>query len=179
MKYSAFIKYSFFASVLGVFLLFSAFQIVHDWKIKNDYNIKFVHEDADGIFGKFSGKITFDENKPEAAGFDIAVDVKSVETGNPMRDESIVSDNWLSAEKYPNITFKAAGAKKVGDKWETTGTLFLRGVEKEITVPFTFKSTDDGGLFESTFSLAFIDYKMSDDAEEKITLQLKVPVSKD
>ena len=179
MKYSRIIKYSFLTSLLGVFLLFSAFQIMHDWKIKSDYNIKFVHEDADGIFGKFAGKIVFDESKPEAASFDIAIDVKSVETGNPMRNESIVSDNWLSAEKYPNITFKSEGAKKVGDKWETTGTLFLRGVEKEITVPFTFGSTADGGLFESNFSLAFIDFKLSDDPEEKITLQLKVPVSKD
>ena len=179
MKYSAIVKYSLLVSFSSVFVLLSAFQIIHDWKIKNDFIVKFIHEDADGVFEKFSGKILFDESKPEGASFDIVIPVKSVETGNPMRNESIVSDNWLNAEKYPEVTFKADGAKKVGDKWETTGILSMRGVEKEITVPFTFTNTDEGGLFESSFSLAFIDFKMSDDAEEKIKLQLKVPVSKD
>lgn len=162
--------------VLAVLGALFGFKTVSDWKIKNSYAIKFKHEDAEGVFKSFSGKLIFDESNPADAVFDIAIDVKSVETGNPMKDESIASDSWLNADKFPQVKFKSKGAKKVNDKWETTGTLFIHGVEKEVSIPFTFSKKEEGGLFESNFSLAFIDYKLSDDSAEKITLDLKVPV---
>lgn len=178
MTNSSIIKYGILTLLVGVSIALAAFRISYEWKVKSDYIVKFKHEEADGIFEKFSGKLIFDDQRPEAASFEIAIDVKSVNTGDPMLNESIASDAWLDAEKYPTVTFKSTGAKKVGDLWETTGTLHLHGVEKEMTAPFTFAKNDSGGVFESNFSLAFNDFMLSEDSEEKITLALRVPVSK-
>ena len=178
MTNSRIIKYGFITLLMGVFIALTAFRLSYEWKVTSDYTVKFKHEEADGIFEKFSGKIIFDDQRPEAASFEIAIDVKSVNTGDPMLNESIASDAWLDAEKYPIVTFKSSGAKKVGEMWETTGTLFLHGVEKEMAVPFTFTKNDSGGVFESDFSLSFNDFRLSEDSEEKIILGLRVPVSK-
>ncbi|HCM41708.1 MAG TPA: hypothetical protein DIS66_00120, partial [Candidatus Omnitrophica bacterium] len=69
--------------LVSVFAL-SAFKTVYDWQIRKDFQVKFTHEDADGVFKKLEGKVVFDENHPENAVFDVAIEVKSVETGNPM-----------------------------------------------------------------------------------------------
>lgn len=169
-----------FNKVFFLVLVFalSAFKTVYDWQIRKDFQVKFTHEDADGVFKKLEGKVVFDENHPENAVFDVAIEVKSVETGNPMRDESIASDNWLNAEKYPYITFKSTGAVKGEEKWVTTGTLGLHGVEQPLALPFSFKTDADGALFEASFILKMADFKLSDDPAETLLLEIRVPVEK-
>ncbi|MCD8540267.1 MAG: YceI family protein [Leadbetterella sp.] len=161
----------------GVLALF-AFKSLYDWQVRKDFKVKFTHADADGVFRKLGGTIVFDENQPENAVFDVVIEVKSVETGNPMRDESIAGDTWINAEKYPYITFKATGAVKKEEKWLTSGILALHGVEKPLELPFTFRKEDQGGLFESSFVLKMADYRLSDDPEETLMLEIRVPVEK-
>lgn len=159
-------------------LALSVFKAGYDWHIRKDYQVKFTHEDADGVFKKLEGKIIFEEDQPQKALFDVFIDVKSVETGNPMRNESIAGDNWLNAEKYPYITFKAEGAVKKGEKWSTTGALSLHGVERPLELPFSFKQEENGALFEGSFVLKMADFKLSDDPAETLLLEIRVPVAK-
>lgn len=163
---------------LVVILSLSAFKGIYDWQVRKDFRVKFTHEDADGVFKKLEGRIVFDADQPENAVFDVAIEVKSVETGNPMRNESIAGDNWLNAEKYPHITFKSAGAVKKEEKWVTTGTLSLHGVEQPLELPFSFTPAEGGALFESSFVLKMADYKLSDDPAETLLLEIRVPVEK-
>lgn len=166
-----------FKALILVFTL-SAFKTVYDWQIRKDFQVRFTHEDADGVFKKLEGKIVFDENQPENALFDMAIDVKSVETGNPMRNESIAGDNWLNAEKYPYVTFKSEGAVKKAEGWSTTGILSLHGVEQPLELPFSFKPDENGALFEGSFVLKMADYNLSDDPAETLLLEIRVPVEK-
>lgn len=163
---------------LILLITLSAFKAVYDWQIRKDFQVKFTHEDADGVFKKLEGKIFFDADQPENALFDVAIEVKSVETGNPMRNESIAGDNWLNAEKYPYVTFKSTGAVKKDEKWVTAGTLSLHGVEQPLELPFTFTPDEGGALFEGSFVLKMADYKLSDDPAETLLLELRVPVEK-
>lgn len=164
-------------SLVLVLALF-AFKAVYDWQIRKDFQVRFTHEDADGVFKKLEGKIVFDENQPENAAFDVAIEVKSVDTGNPMRNESIAGDNWLNAEKYPYVTFKSAGAVKKEEKWVTTGTLSLHGVEQPLELPFSFTADETGALFEGSFVLKMADYRLSDDPAETLLLEIRVPVER-
>lgn len=163
---------------LILIVVFSAFKTIYDWQIRKDFQVRFTHEDADGVFKKLEGKIVFDEDQPANAVFDMVIEVRSVETGNPMRNESIAGDNWLNAEKYPYITFKSEGAVKKEEKWFTTGTLSLHGIEHPLELPFSFKPDENGALFEGSFVLKMADYKLSDDPAETLLLEIRVPVEK-
>ncbi len=165
-----------FSPILVIALF--AFKAVYDWQIRKDFQVRFTHEDADGVFKRLEGKIIFDENRPEDAVFDVTIEVKSVETGNPMRNESIVGDTWLNAEKYPYITFQSKGAVKQEEKWSTTGILSLHGVEQPLELPFTFKQEDKGALFEGSFVLKMVDYKLTGDPAETLLLEIRVPVER-
>ncbi|WP_126973694.1 YceI family protein [Gynurincola endophyticus] len=179
MKRSRFsiLKYLAIASLLLPLIAFSALDLLHRWNIRDHYNIKFIHPDAEGIFKKFEGTVLFDETQPQNAHFDVNIDVHSVEAGNPARNESI-RNGWLNGEKYPKIHFVAKGAEQKEGNWQTSGELSLHGVTKPLALPFTFKSNGDSAVFEGNFILKMKDYNLSDEPEETIQVELRIPVSK-
>ena len=88
---------------------------------------------------KVSGSLTFDMAKKTGSGT-IMVDVASIQTGIPTRDEHMRSAQWLDAEKFPSIKFETKSVKSAGgDKYRVTGNLTLHGVTKTITINATVK----------------------------------------
>jgi polyisoprenoid-binding protein YceI len=87
-----------------------------------------------GRFDQFSGTITIDEANPAASSVRIEVDAKSLNTGNPKRDDHLRSPDFFGVVQFPKITFASTAVKKDGDVYEVTGDLALHGVTKSVTV---------------------------------------------
>ena len=97
-----------------------------------------------GTFKKWSGTIDYDAAKPEAAHVAITIDSGSATTGDTQRDEALPGDDWFSAAKYPAATFEATGfTPKGADHFETAGKLTIRGISKDVTLPFTLTLNGD------------------------------------
>lgn len=80
-----------------------------------------------------TGSIQFDPAKRTGGGT-IVVDVKSVDTGVPLRNEHMLSSQWLNADKNPRITFTARQVRFVqGDQYRVTGTLNMNGRTRPVT----------------------------------------------
>ncbi len=58
-----------------------------------------------GRFGEFSGSITIAENPLESSA-QAVMKTASVDTGVEMRDADLKSENFLNAEKYPEMSFR-------------------------------------------------------------------------
>ncbi|WP_436518002.1 YceI family protein [Ekhidna sp. To15] len=83
------------------------------------------------------------------------VDVRSIDTDNDSRDETILTEQYLNAENYPNIPFEARLVRK-GQSISLNIDLELRGIgfqlagelrEEDgvlISSPITFKRSDIG-----------------------------------
>ena len=103
---------------------------------KLDAPLESINGSASGI----SGTVTFDPENPGATKGKIVVATGSLMLPNPMQKQHMLSDKWLDAAKFPEITFEAKEFKNVqtaGDTTTTdvTGTFTLKGVSKELTVP--------------------------------------------
>jgi polyisoprenoid-binding protein YceI len=97
-----------------------------------------------GHFGDFAGTISFDPAKPAEAKTDIIIDVASAATGDKQKDGAMPGADWFDAKKFPQAHFVSTGFKPLGgDKFETTGTLTIRGMSKPVTLPFTLAITGD------------------------------------
>jgi polyisoprenoid-binding protein YceI len=59
-----------------------------------------------GNFGEFSGSITVAENPLESSA-EATILTASVHTGVPPRDADLRSENFLNAEKFPEMRFRA------------------------------------------------------------------------
>ncbi len=143
-------KKSIFPAIALAIILLSAFAFIQslDWKIGDKYSVKFDGGDPSGEFTGLKGTIKFDENKLSESKFDCTVDVESINTGNGMKNTHAKSDKWLDAAKYPVIRFTSKSVKKTATGFEATGTLDFHGVQKEITLPFTFVNNVFNGVIE-------------------------------
>jgi polyisoprenoid-binding protein YceI len=88
-----------------------------------------------GSFKKFSGWVEFDPEHPEQAKVEVEIDAFSIDTREEARDNHLRSADFLYVEKYPTITFKAEGARKIGPgQYELPGKLTIRGVTRDVTL---------------------------------------------
>jgi polyisoprenoid-binding protein YceI len=173
-------KKSIFPVVTFVILIASSFAFFQalDWKISDNYSVKFDGGDPAGVFTGLKGTVKFDENNLAESKFDCTVDVESINTGNGMKNTHAKSDKWLDAAKYPVIRFTSKSISKTATGYVAAGTLDFHGVQKEITLPFTFVNN----VFAGTLEVNRLDYNINT-AEPKhgaavLKVTLNVPVTK-
>ena len=59
----------------------------------------------------------------------------SIDTGNKKRDEHLRSDDFLAAEKHPEITFETRKVEERGGQQVVLGVLTIRGVSQPVEIP--------------------------------------------
>lgn len=169
-----------FATLLALTAVF-AFSIASNWAVKSDYSIKFSGEDASGIFKTFTGNIVFDEKNLATSKFSVNIDVNSINTGNGMQNKHAKGDEWFDAARFPQIVFNSSKITKSATGWQATGTLEMRGVKKEITIPFAFVPKGNDAVFSGTFNVNRNDYGIGKPASGNagvIKIEVYVPVTK-
>ena len=103
---------------------------------KLDAPLEAINGSANGI----SGKVTFDPQNPGETKGRIVVAANSLHVPNPTMKGHLQGDQWMDVSKYPEIAFDARELKNVKTNGDVTqadaiGTLTIRGVAKEVTVP--------------------------------------------
>jgi len=89
-----------------------------------------------GWFGDVTGTLEFSED-PSEMSVEVVIQSASLSTSFPTRTEHALSDNFLGAEEFPEITFKSTRISKKDDTLIVTGDLTIRGTTKQVTFPFT------------------------------------------
>jgi polyisoprenoid-binding protein YceI len=111
---------------------------VNNAVFKLDAPLEAINGSANGI----SGSVTFDPANPSATKGKIVVAAESLQVPNTMMKGHLHSPMWMDVAKHKEITFDAKELKNVkttGDKTsaDASGTLTIKGVAKEVTVPVT------------------------------------------
>jgi polyisoprenoid-binding protein YceI len=129
--------------------------------------------EVDGYFKAYDAKFSNSGNDFTKANVELTADVASVNTENEKRDEHLKGPDFFDAAKYPKITFKSTGFKKVsGDNYKVMGELTMHGVTKMVTLdaickmavsPFTKKPV--AGL-RIKGKLKRADFKLSPDTPD-------------
>jgi polyisoprenoid-binding protein YceI len=102
-----------------------------------EFSVKhMVISNVKGSFDEFDAAIVFDAAKIENSSVEVTIPVSSVNTKNEKRDEHLRSADFFDVATHPNITFKSKKVVKKGDGYVAAGTLTMRGVSKEIELPF-------------------------------------------
>jgi polyisoprenoid-binding protein YceI len=87
-----------------------------------------------GEFSKIKGTVSYDEKNPAATRIEATIDVASINTGEPKRDEHLKSPDFFDVAKYPTITFISKSARKTANGLAVTGDLTIHGVTKEVVL---------------------------------------------
>lgn len=90
-----------------------------------------------GRFSDVSGGIVYDEKDVSKSSVTAVIKTASLNTDEPDRDKHLRGADFFEVEQYPEITFVSKRVEKRGDKLVALGTLTMKGVAKEIELPFT------------------------------------------
>ncbi len=173
-----------FPAMALMIVLGSAFTFIQsqNWKISEDYSIKFSSKDPSGVFRGLKGTVIFDDKNLATSKFDVTVDVASINTGNGMKNTHAKSAMWFDADKYPQIIFTSKEISAAGAGYQAKGVLEIHGVKKDFVIPFTFDKAGDGGTFKSSFDVNRMDFKINtaepDHGASVMKVELNIPVAK-
>ncbi len=120
------------------------------------------------VTGRFSDfDVTFHDANEDFTDGTIGVTIRtaSINTGIEKRDNHLKSDDFLGAEKFPNITFESTLIEKTGkDTYKITGDLTIRDVTKSVVLDAKHNGTvtDPWGVtkagFKATTSINRFDF---------------------
>jgi polyisoprenoid-binding protein YceI len=117
----------------------------------------------EGQFRLASANLVWDERKPEASKATIDVDLSSFDLGDPSFNDEARSKSFLDAARNPRATFATTGIRSVAaGRYEATGKLAIKGVAREVTVPFTVRNDSGRRVFETSFPLKRLDYSIGE-----------------
>jgi len=98
-----------------------------------------------GKFTRFPVTMEFSPDNLAASKLDVIVETSSLETGDKERDDTLKGADLLSVAKFPQARFSATQITKTPNGYEAVGKLTLRGVSRDIHVPFTFRTAEEQG----------------------------------
>jgi polyisoprenoid-binding protein YceI len=90
-----------------------------------------------GKFTDFNVAIVYDDKDISKSSVNAVIKATSVDTGIERRDAHLRTADFFDVEKNPEITFKSNRIEKKGKGFIAHGTFTMRGVSKEIALPFT------------------------------------------
>ena len=91
-----------------------------------------------GYFNEYTATILYDDKDITKSSAEVTIKTASIDTRDAKRDEHLRTPDFFDAAKYPEIAFKSKRIEKSGEGFVAVGDLTMRGVTKEIQLPFTF-----------------------------------------
>jgi polyisoprenoid-binding protein YceI len=143
-----------------------------------------------GQFTDFSGTLYLDEADPTRSTAEVTVQMGSVETGQPQRDDHLRNSDFFDVETHPTMTFRSTAAERTGrDSYRLTGDLTIKGVTRPVTLDVEYNGLvrdpfgNDRAGFEARTTINRKDWDLSWNValeaggflvSDKITIELDI-----
>ncbi len=131
---------------------------------------------VEGSFLGITGSVDFDPGNLDEAQFDIQIDIKSIDTDNSTRDKDLQEEEYFHSAKYPSATFVSTSVNRVNDKFWVKGNLTIKGITKEVGIPFTLSYLRGGYLLSGPLTLDRYDFKVGSSSSLSIGREVKLEV---
>ena len=156
-------KHLFFLSVFSVFLIPNLAFTQTTWTAY-EYNISFKIKNAGiAVHGKFTGfksEILFSPDKLSASKIKGSVDAGTLATGINKRNNDIKDEKYLDADKYKLIEGSSIKLYTKDNDYAGLFNITIKGVTKEIEIPFQFNQLGDLADFTGDFTLNRRDFNV-------------------
>lgn len=93
---------------------------------------------VEGRFKEFAGTVHYDDADVTRSSVEFTAKVESIDTGVEPRNAHLRTADFFDVAKYPEMTFKSTSVERKGkDSYVLRGDLTLKGVTKQVALPFT------------------------------------------
>jgi polyisoprenoid-binding protein YceI len=174
------------SAMIAIMIILQVYGAAVRWHLQTEkssvsFNIKNFGRKVNGTFAGMNADISFDEKDPAKSKIDASIKVGTINTGNKKRDQDLMSEKYFNEAKYPTINFKSRSVSKTANGYIAKGDLSMKGISKEIAIPFTFENMGDHGEFKGTLSLNRRDFQVGGKTKvlgDQVDIQIKAVVNK-
>lgn len=100
---------------------------------------KYQGEVFTGRFGRFATRMRFDPKALADARLEVDIPLASAATDDDERDATLRSSDFFDAGRFPQARYVATRFRSLGgNRYAADGTLSLRGVDRPVTLTFTW-----------------------------------------
>src|SRR5688572_1832585 len=147
---------------------------------KITFKIKNAGITVDGSFSDLQADIKFDPKYLDKSVLKASVGVASINTGIKKRDKDLQMRKYFNVEKYPRIKMISKKIQHIEkNKYKGTFDLTIKGVTKQIEIPFTYIGKEDEGTFSAEFTVNRRDFGVGSNSlilSDEATVSIEVVV---
>jgi polyisoprenoid-binding protein YceI len=108
-----------------------------------------------GRFAAFDAMITFDPADLSHSSAKITIDMTESNSGDATRDAMLKRPDWFDAPAFPQAVYQTtAFVAKGGNAYEARGKLTLKGVAKDVALPFALTINGDTAVAKGETAIA-------------------------
>lgn len=111
-----------------------------------------------GRIGTWTGTIVFEPGDLAAAHIDIRMDMRSASAGTKDIDDVMLGPNFLDAAHANEARFTSSSVSRHGDGYVAQGKLTIRGVTRDVALPFNLKIQDGHATARGRLTIKRLDY---------------------
>ena len=144
------------SAIVAIALASMSFLLKPDYtKSAVTFKIKNASINVDGAFKTFEVQIDYNEAVQAPSSIKATINTESIDTGIEGRDKHLRKEDYFNVAAFPSITFVSAQVlKTTSGSFIAEGKLTIKGVAKDIKIPFTYTN----GVFEGTLKINRLDY---------------------
>lgn len=134
-----------------------------------------------GKFPKFTADLILDPADTANAALAATVDLSAIDAGDKQRNEALPGGDWFDVAGHPKATFTSRKiVNKDGRGFEATGMMTIKGIQRQVTIPFTITPTGDTAAIKGGFTLRRTDFDVGEGqwaTDQWIGLDVKVAIN--
>jgi polyisoprenoid-binding protein YceI len=123
---------------------------------KISFKIKNAGLNVDGTFSGFEGEINFIPEQYKTATIKASINTNTINTGINARDKHLKKEEFFDVVKFPKISMVSSFFGKDGNKYLGYFKLTIKGVTKDVNIPFIFENN----ILKGDFTLNRLDYNI-------------------
>jgi polyisoprenoid-binding protein YceI len=134
------------------------------WKVDASKSTIAFNKFDDDVIGSVSGlkaDVKMDLDNPSKGFLKASVDVLTLETGIADRDDHLMEDDFFAQKGNPQIVFESTSIVKTESGYLATGTITIKGVSKQVVMPFIFDA--EKSLFVGRIKIHTADFGVMGD----------------
>jgi polyisoprenoid-binding protein YceI len=98
-------------------------------------------------FTRVSGKLDYDEGKPEKSTISATIDAASLATGDPLIENELKGPQFFNVAVSPTIAFKSLTVRSLSaTAADVAGEITVNGITKGVTLKVSLEPHDDPAL---------------------------------
>jgi polyisoprenoid-binding protein YceI len=106
-----------------------------------------------GHFGSLKTALIFSPDKLGSSSLKGWVDASSINTDNSKRDKDLQGETYFNADKFKTVEVSSTKLTKKGTQYSGTFNVVMKGVTKQVEIPFSFTEKGNEAEFKGSFSV--------------------------